>query len=207
MKKIIKVIAVVAFGLLSSDLFGQFGVKAGVGVSSWTLKDRDVNVGQELFNAGFAFHTGFGFEIGFSDNVSLEPALMFAQKAFSLESTATTNFAKVKTSFVEMPVNVKVYVVDLGNFARLYAIGGGYVAYMFSGKSNGNKLDIGNKSTDTFKSLDGGVNVGVGAKLFDSLNADITGGIGIANLANDQSNGTVSKINVVRLTVTYQFGG
>jgi len=207
MKKVTKVFAIMAVGLIGFSSYAQFGVKAGLGVSSWTLKDRDVNVGQELFNAGFAFHTGMGFEIELGDNVSLEPALLFSQKTFSLESTANTNFAKIKTSFVEMPFNVKVYVVDLGDAARLYGIAGGYVAYMFSGKSNGNKLDIGNKSTDTFKSLDGGLNIGVGAKLFESLNVDFSGGIGIANLANDQSNGTVSKINVVRLTVTYQFGG
>lgn len=207
MKNTVKVIAILAVSLLSFNSYAQFGVKAGLGVSSWTLKDRDVNAGQELFNAGFAFHTGFGYEIELGDNVSLEPALLFSQKTFSIESTNATNFAKLKTSFIEMPFNIKVYVADLGDSARLYAIGGGYVAYMFSGKSNGNKLDIGNKSTDTFKSLDGGLNVGVGAKLFDALNVDVSGGIGIANLANNQSNGTASRINVVRLTMTYQFGG
>jgi len=98
-------------------------------------------------------------------------------------------------------------VVDLGDAARLYALGGGYVGYMFSAKSNGNKLDIGNKSTDSYKNLDAGFNIGAGVKLFESLNVDFSGGIGIANLSNNQSNGLVSKLNVVRLTVTYQFGG
>ena len=204
MKNIVKVILVSTFGLLSVNSFGQFGVKAGLGVSSWSLKDRDVNASKELFNAGFAVQAGFGFEIGFGDMVSVEPALLFSQKSFSAD---LGEFFKIKTNFVEMPVNVKVYLVELGNSAKLYALGGGYVSYMFSAKSNGEKRDIGNKDGDLFKTLDGGINIGVGAKLFDSLNADITGGIGIANLANDQSNGTASKINVVRLTVTYQFGG
>lgn len=207
MKNTVKVIVVVAVCLLSFNTYSQFGIKAGLGVSSWTLKDRDVNAGQELFNAGFAFHTGFGYEVELGDNVSLEPALLFSQKTFSIESTVETNFAKIKTSFIEMPFNVKVYVADIGDAARLYAIGGGYVAYMFSGKSNGNKLDIGNKSTDTFRSLDGGLNIGVGAKLFDALNVDVSGGIGIANLSSDQTNGLISKLNVVRVTMTYQFGG
>jgi len=207
MKNTVKVIVVMVICLTGFNTYAQFGVKAGLGVSSWTLKDRDVNAGQELFNAGFAFHTGFGFEIELGDNVSLEPALMFSQKTFSIESTNTTNFAKIKTSFIEMPFNAKVYVADLGDSARLYALGGGYIAYMFSGTSNGNKLDIGNKSTDTYRSLDGGLNIGFGAKLFDALNVDLSGGIGIANLSSNQTNGLVSKINVVRLTMTYQFGG
>ncbi len=207
MKKIKSVVVTMVFGLLSFSSFAQFGVKAGLGVSNCTLKDRDVNASQELVNAGFAFQTGFGFEIDFGDMVSLEPALLFSQKGFSIESTDAFDFTKVKTLFVEMPVNVKVYVVSLGNSARLYALGGGYVAYMVSGKSNGEKIDIGSKSTDDFKALDGGLNVGVGAQLFDALNVDISGGIGIANLSNDQTNGLTSRLNVVRLTVTYQFGG
>ncbi|WP_273565426.1 porin family protein [Maribacter halichondriae] len=207
MKKIKIVIITIVFGLLSFNSFAQFGVKAGLGVSNWTLKDRDVNASQELVNAGFAFQTGFGFEIDFGDMVSLEPALLFSQKSFSIESTDAFDFTKVKTLFVEMPVNVKVYVVSLGNSARLYALGGGYVAYMVSGKLNGEKIDIGSKSTDDFKAMDGGVNVGVGAQLFDALNVDISGGIGIANLSNDQTNGLTSRLSVVRLTVTYQFGG
>ncbi|MBM1105596.1 PorT family protein [Aurantibacter crassamenti] len=202
-----KVLIVMVIGFLGFNAQAQFGVKAGLGVSSWTLKDRNTNAGQELFNAGFAFHTGFGYEIELGDNVSLEPGLLYSQKTFSIESTNATNFTKIKTSFVEMPVNVKVYVVDLGDAARLYAIGGGYVAYMLSAKSNGNKLNIGNKSSDIYKTLDGGLNIGAGVKLFDSLNIDFSGGIGITNLSSDQSNGLVSKLNVVRLTVTYQIGG
>lgn len=204
MKKTINNGVILLIVLLGVTSYGQFGVKAGAGVSSWSLKDRDVNAGKELFDSGFAFHAGFGFEIGFGDMVSVEPALMFSQKGFGAD---LGEFFKIKTNFVEMPINVKIYIVELGNTASLYALAGGYVSYMFSAKANGEKRDIGNKDGDLFKTLDGGINVGVGAKLFDSLNADITGGIGIANLANDQSNGTASKINVVRLTVTYQFGG
>ncbi|MRI00691.1 outer membrane beta-barrel protein [Kriegella sp. EG-1] len=207
MKKEVKVLLVIVITLLGFNANAQFGAKAGLGVSSWTLKDRDTNAGQQLFNAGFSFHTGFGYEIELGDNASLEPALMFTQKTFSIESTNLTNYAKVKTSFVEMPFNAKIYVVDLGSEARLYALGGGYVAYMLSAKSNGNKLNIGNKDSDVYKTLDGGLNIGAGVKLFESLNVDLSGAIGIANLSSDQTNGLVSKLNVVRLTVTYQFGG
>jgi len=207
MENLKKTVIIVIFSLIGFSSFAQFGVKAGAGISSWTFKDRDVNASQELVNAGFAFQTGFGFEIDFGDMVSLEPGLLFSQKSFSLDAFDDFGFTKFKTLFVEMPINVKVYVVDLGSSARLYALGGGYVAYMVSGKANGEKFDIGNKSTDVFKALDGGVNVGVGAQLFDALNVDISGGIGIANLSNDQTNGLTSRLNVVRLTVTYQFGG
>lgn len=204
MKKGIKVIVVMVVGLLSFSSYGQFGVKAGLGVSSWSYKNRDIDFGAELFEAGFAFHTGVGFEIDFSDNISLEPGFLFSQKTFGAD---LGEFANVKTSFIELPVNMKIYIVDLGDVGRLYGIGGGYVAYMFSAKSNGIKVDVGNKTADVFKPLDGGINVGAGVQFFDALNVDISAGIGIANLSNDLTNGLTSRINVVRLGVTYQFGG
>ena len=94
MKNTIKVITVAVFCLLATNTFAQFGIKAGAGVSTWTLKDRDVNAGKELFDSGFAFQAGFGFEIGFGDMVSVEPALLFSQKGFSAD---LGEFFKLKT--------------------------------------------------------------------------------------------------------------
>ncbi|NHF58559.1 PorT family protein [Flavobacteriaceae bacterium TP-CH-4] len=204
MKKTIKVSVLLVIALVGLSATAQVGIKAGLGVSNWVLKDNDVDVSAELFDAGFAFSTGVGFEIDFSDNIALEPALLFTQKSFSAD---LDEFFKVKTNFIELPVNLKVYILDLGDVGRLYGLGGGYVAYMFSGKSNDVKIDIGNKSTDFFKPLDGGINIGAGVQFFEALNVDFSGSIGVANLSNDRSNGLKSRLNVVRLSVTYQFGG
>ncbi len=203
----VRAMVLTAMGLLSVMAYGQLGAKAGLGIASWTWNENDVNVSQELVNAGFGFRTGMGYEIVLGDIVSFEPAVLFTQRAFSLEATNASPFIKYKLLSLEIPLNVKVYFVDLGDQAQLYALGGGYLGYIFSGKANGQKLNIGTKSNDFFKPLDAGINIGAGVKLFDSLNVDLSGGLGIANLTNDQSNGRVFRLNVIQLTATYQFGG
>lgn len=200
-RKMFVTMVMVSIGIAT---YGQFGVKAGIGNSSLLVKDNDVNASAEIFNSGFSFHIGGGYEIELGDMVSVEPALLFSQRASSFE--LRNQLFSLKFNYIEMPINVKVYALDIGDM-RLYGFGGGYIAYMVSGKIDNEKLDIGKKNSDDFKSLDGGINIGVGIKMFDALNVDLSGTIGVANLSNDVSNGLRSKNRVVRLTVTYQFGG
>jgi len=203
MKKAAKVFVIAVVGLLGNSMYGQFGVKGGLGVSSLLVKNNDVNFSQELFNAGFSFHVGGGFEIEFSDMISLEPGFLLTQKAYSIDAG---QLISNKLTSVEVPINVKVYALELGDVGRLYGLGGAYVGYTFSAKEDGQKLDVGNKRSDDIKPLDIGVNFGAGVQFFDALNVDLSASIGMANLSNIQTNGAKIKTRVVRLTVTYQFG-
>lgn len=204
MKKATRVLVVITIGLLSGFIHGQIGVKGGLGVSSLLVKNNDVNFSQELFDAGFSFHVGTGFEIDFSDMISLEPGILLTQRAYSINANQLiTN----KLTSIEVPVNVKVYALDLGDVGRLYGLGGTYLGYTFSATEDGQKLDVGNKTSDDIKPLDIGLNFGAGVQFFDALNVDLSASIGMANLSNVRTNAARIKTRVVRLTVTYQFGG
>ncbi len=202
MKRIARVITLMVIGLLINSVYGQVGVKAVLGVSSLLAKNNDVNFSQELFDAGFSFHVGAGFEIYFSDLISLEPGLLLTQRAYSID--ANQLISNSLTS-LEVPVNVKVYALDLGDVGRLYGLGGSYIGYTFSAREDGQKLDVGNKSTDDIKPLDIGLNFGAGIQFFEALNVDVSASIGMANLSNIRTNGAKIKTRVVRLSVTYQF--
>ena len=202
MKRIARVITFMVIGLLINSVYGQVGVKAVLGVSSLLAKNNDVNFSQELFDAGFSFHVGAGFEIYFSDLISLEPGLLLTQRAYSID--ANQLISNSLTS-LEVPVNVKVYALDLGDVGRLYGLGGSYIGYTFSAREDGQKLDVGNKSTDDIKPLDIGLNFGAGVQFFEALNVDVSASIGMANLSNIRTNGAKIKTRVVRLSVTYQF--
>lgn len=52
-----------------------------------------------------------------------------------------------------------------------------------------------------------GINFGAGVQFFEALNVDLSASIGVTNLSNDVRNGLKNKNSVIRLTVTYQFGG
>lgn len=204
MKNLTKVLAAVMIVCSASTVFGQFGVKAGVGLSNTLSKNNDINLSKEFYKPGFALHVGAGYEIDISDMVSVEPALLFAQRSFKAD--VNNQLFKWKFNYVELPVNVKVYVLELGD-NQLYGLAGGYVGYLLTAKLDGEKQEIGNKNDEDIKPLDGGVNIGVGIQLFESLNVDLSGSIGVANLSNVQTNGYKDNNRVFRLTVTYQFGG
>lgn len=204
MKKAGKVFLIIATSLFVGITYSQVGVKGGLGVSSLLVKNNDVNFSQELFNAGFSFHVGAGFEIDFSDMISLEPGLILTQRSYSIDAN---QLISNNLTSIEIPINVKVYALDLGDVGRLYGLGGTYLGYTFSAKENGQKIDVGNKSTDDIKPLDIGLNFGAGVQFFDALNVDISASIGMANLSNVRTNGAKINTRVVRLSVTYQFGG
>ena len=103
-------------------------------------------------------------------------------------------------------MNFKFYFIDF-DVAKLYGLAGGYTGFLLSAKQDNDKLRIGSKRNDDIKLIDFGINFGAGAQFFDALNVDLSAGIGVANLTNDVRNGGKTKNNVVRLTVTYQFGG
>ncbi|MFS4493175.1 porin family protein [Maribacter sp. 2308TA10-17] len=203
MKKIMKVLVFMAIGLMSFTATAQFGAKGGLGFSSLLIKDNDDNLTAEFGSAGFSFHVGAGYEIDFGDQLSFEPAVLLTQKksSFDLNTLVTFNFL-----YLEMPLQMKYYFLDVGDSTRLYGLGGSSLGFLLSAKRDNDKLNVGGNRNDELKLLDVGINFGAGAQFFDALNVDLSASIGVTNLSNDVMNGLKNKNSVVRLTVTYQFG-
>ena len=146
---------------------------------------------------------GGGYEIGFTDEFRLEPAFLLTQKSSSFDPG---NLVTFNLLYMEVPVNFRYYFIDL-DVAKLYGLGGRYTGFLVSAKRDNDKLRIGSKTNDDVKMIDYGINFGAGAQFFNALNVDLSASIGVANLSNDVRNGLTNKNKVVRLTVTYQFGG
>ncbi len=204
MKNLTKVLVLMTVVFVSYNATAQFGAKGGLGISSLLIKDNDDNLTAEFGNAGFSFHVGAGYEIDFNDQLSFEPGMLFTQKksSFDLNNLVTFNF-----TYLEMPLNMKFYFIDLDGDIRLYGLGGGSLGFLLSAKRDNTKLNIGSKTNDDLKALDMGINFGAGAQFFEALNVDLSASIGVTNLSNDVRNGLKNKNSVIRLTVTYQFGG
>lgn len=175
----------------------QFGVSGGLGASDLSVRDND-DIG--TIYAGFSFQMGGSFEAELGDIVSLVPGLRF-----TYNSAKDIDLDKIKAMYLNVPLDVKVYFVDLEG-TRIYALGGAYFGYLLSAKFNTTRLTIGNTNNDDVRPLDGGARIGAGVQLFDALNLDIAVDIGIVNIdGGEHLNGYRELNRGFRLTATYQF--
>lgn len=189
------VLSLVLSGLAS---YAQWGVSAGLGVADLVIKDND-DIGDIV--AGFSFQLGGSYEAEISDMVSIQPALRF-----TYNSSKTSGNDKIKLMYVNLPVDVKVYFLDVGDM-RLYGLGGPYLGYMLSAKVNAHKLTIGGSNNDDQTPLDAGLRFGAGIQMFDALNIDMAYDLGIANISGKgtRDNGYTEMNRAFRITATYQF--
>jgi len=177
--------------------YSQFGVSAGLGVSDLAVRDND-----DIFTiyAGFSFQAGASFEAELGDVVSLVPGIRF-----TFNSSKDVDLDKLKFMYLNVPVDVRVYFVDLGE-TRLYALGGAYFGYMVSAQFNTTRLTIGGTTSDDQRPFDAGARIGAGVMLFDALNLDLAFDIGFVNIdGGTHINGYSEKNRGIRLTATYQF--
>ncbi len=198
MKKISRIPLILLVALLSCTAYSQFGVKGGIGIASITLKTQGVksNIPQSVFS----FHVGPTYEIEISDIISIEPGVMFTQKGFKI--AGNNQILKSKLLFIEIPINVKGYIVEFGD-ARLYGLAGGYFGFMLSNKINGVKFPIGNTPNNLFKGFDAGLTFGSGVELFEAMTVGVSFDIGLANLSNDPNE--TDRLSVFKLSVGYKF--
>ncbi|VAW12336.1 hypothetical protein MNBD_BACTEROID03-633 [hydrothermal vent metagenome] len=200
MKNLIMISVILFVGSFSSTAYGQFIVKGGPGVSGVTMKERG-GVRNSNFRSSFSFHVGGAYEIEVSDFISIEPGVSFTGKGFNVARRGTDLNARML--FIEVPIAVKGYFLDIGDGGRLFGLAGGYTSFMLSYKLNGVKQPIGNTTEDRLKRFDMGLTFGAGVELFESLVIVPSFDFGLANLSNTSNE--INRINVFKLTVGYKF--
>jgi len=197
MKNSIKYLVTLLFTLLSYASYAQIGVTGSIGISDLFVRDNNT-IG--TIYAGFSGQVGGSFEIELGDVVSLVPGLRF-----SYNSARDIDLDKIKSMYLNIPVDAKIYFTDVGD-NRLYAIGGGYFGYMLSAKINTTRLTIGNTLEDDQVPFDAGFRIGAGIKLFETLSLDIVSDIGFINIdGGSHTNGYREMNRTFRVTATYQF--
>jgi len=234
MKKIIlSAAALFVFGFANAqDL--KFGAKAGVNFANLTMDYSGEGDFSEDNAMKIGFHVGGLVEIKFSEKFALQPELLFSTQGTKTESSendgdgfvssyeATTNLA-----YVNIPIMVKFYPIP-----SLYIEAGPQVGFLVSAKEKaegsatyttfdgeGNPITV-TESFETdedvkdfYKSIDFGINVGVGYEFTENLGANVRYNLGLSDISetpdefDDFGFGDLFKTRnqVIQLSLAYKF--
>jgi hypothetical protein len=185
----------------------KFGPKVGMNLSTMTLKSSGLSIDPKML---VGFHAGIISEIGLSENLKLQPGILFSTKGSKYELTIFEQPYELSLApgVIEVPVNV-LYSFGTGS-TKINVFAGPYIAYGFTGKakSDGDSQDIsfGTSTEDDMKPFDFGLNFGAGVNI-NGLLISAQYGLGLANLAPDSSGDTEMKNQVIGISLGYLFGG
>lgn len=181
----------------SADLTPRFGAKAGVNFSD--IKGPDV----ESFNGLTSFHIGAVAELPLSDTFSVQPELQYSAQGSEYDEGEGYG-GKTKVNYLNVPVMGKYY---LGEGFSVEA--GPQVGLLVSAKEEDNfageseEYDI----KDELKSIDIGLNFGLGYRLENGLNFGARYNLGLTdfNDSEQRDSGAEYKNSVIQVSVGYFF--
>lgn len=133
-------------------------------------------------------HAGVSFQAGITSNFSLVSELYYIRKGGELTANnpLTTNKSRLRLNAFEIPVLARVH------FGKFYMNAGPSIAWNFSGKRKIEDVSTAisfNNSTDGFKRLDAGVQIGAGYMFpikQKRLALDVRYCYGLTNISYDQ---------------------
>lgn len=139
MKKILLSIAAVATMAFTAEAQITITPKAGLTLSS-IARSKDYKDelksegGKNVLSPGFAF--GAAFELGLSDNVSIQPELLYIQKGTKekYESQGESGTIQFKMNYLELPVLLKFASGATDEF-HFFGYVGPYFGYALKGKN------------------------------------------------------------------------
>lgn len=166
----------------------QFGLKAGVNFA--TLNGDDVS---EDFGAITSIHLGVVSEILISETFSFQPELLFSAQGIKDDEFDE----KIKLNYLNIPLMGKYYISEGFSLEA-----GPQIGLLLSAKSDidGEEIDI----KDSVKSIDFGLNLGLGYKMKSGLNLGARYNIGMSNI-NDEDGLDSIKNGVFQISVGYMF--
>ena len=202
MKKIIlSAMAVFAFGFMNAQEVG-FGAKAGLNIAnlSGDIEDTESLMG---------LHVGVFAEIKFSERFSFQPELLYSMQGAKAEDSemGVTMESKLKLGYINLPLMVKFYAAE--NF---FLEAGPQVGFLMSAKSEwetsggGASLSGDDDVKDDYKSIDFGLNFGLGYNFTENLSVGARYNLGLSNIADvDDSDDFKISNSVIQVSVGYKF--
>ncbi len=219
MKNLIKLSIVVLLLSIGSDSFAQtFGIKAGLNLSNFRIKDDDDTLSDD-FKMNSGFHIGPTVEFPINELFSFESGLLLSTKGFKVSDKGThldETFdykQKLNLLYLDVPLTAKA-TYDIGG-AKIYGTFGPYIGTGLSGKAkyeadghtNEDDINFGSdEDDDDLKRLDYGLTAGAGI-VFNAIQIGITYGLGLANISNNTDDGYKINNRVLGFSVGYKFGG
>lgn len=183
-------ISMFLFGVVKSQVQAQdvqFGFKGGANFATIT---GDVS---DDFSSITAIHFGVMTEIPISETFSFQPELLYSAQGIKDDEFDE----KIKLNYLNIPLMGKYYVAEGFSLEA-----GPQIGFLSSAKSDvdGEEVDI----KDSLKSIDFGLNLGLGYKMNNGLNFGARYNIGLSNINDEDGLGSV-KNGVLQVSVGYFF--
>ena len=209
MKKLfIITLSLVAFTLQAQDV--TFGAKAGLNFASLDITDSNID-------GRTSFHLGITAEFEMSDTFSIQSELLYSAQGATeddgetIGTTVYNDDYKFKLNYLQIPVMAKFYVsegLSLEVGPQIGFLLSADVENDYSTIDNGTVLDSGSIEIDYkdfMKSVDFGLNFGLGYKLDSGLNFGLRYNLGLNDVYDVDGSNTEIKNRVLQLSVGYNF--
>ena len=203
-------------GILSLLMMGisfaqmpKIGITAGLNASSIIA----TGINNSKYKAGF--QAGVVADFGITQNFSIVPELLFAQRGSKYEVNEPPPVGTVSTTlnYLQLPVNA-AYKFDVGMGSKVFVFAGPYLGYGLSGslKSVNGSSSIKYGSNGVFKYFDFGIDIGVGY-LYEKVFFKLQWNPGLININNpelmhvdnyNENNYSVKNMNIAA-TIGYYF--
>jgi len=170
-----------------------FGIRAGVNFQNINGKDAAENNLENDLTTGF--HAGLNAEVPLGTGFYLQPGVLY-----SIKGAEFNNNAKVKLSYIEVPINF-VYKPILGSGNMLLGFGP-YAGFGIGGKikSGGSETDIDFGSSYNaanpatyFNSFDAGGNLLAGYEFANKVSFQLNAQLGLVNINKENEGITADK--------------
>ncbi len=196
MKKLF-IIAVITLGVTigANAQKIRFGAKAGVSISKITGDDLgDLNMRTSLLIGGVA-------EIPISDKFSVQPEILYSAQGAKKDSEGVGAELVYKLDYINVPVMAKYYIIEGFSIEA-----GPQIGFLISSKIDWEaEGESGSEDIEYLKSVDFGLNFGLGYKLDNGLNFGARYNLGLSNLNDFDNSDNNIKNSVIQISVGYYF--
>ncbi|MDC0571423.1 PorT family protein [Flavobacteriaceae bacterium] len=209
MKKLfIITMTLAAFTLQAQDV--TFGAKAGLNFATLDITDSNID-------GRTSFHLGITAEFEMSDTFSIQSELLYSAQGATedagetIGTTVYNDDYKFKLNYLQIPVMAKFYVsedLSLEVGPQIGFLLSADVENDYSTIDNGTVLDSGSTEIDYkdfMKSVDFGLNFGLGYKLDSGLNFGLRYNLGLNDVYDVDGSNVEIKNRVLQLSVGYNF--
>ncbi len=193
MKKIIlAALAVCTFGAVNAQKV-NYGIKAGLNIASQRVSDFEGDAGTLTLKSIAGLQVGGFAEIKLTDKFAVQPEALY-----SMEGSEMGPEAKIKLSYINVPVMLKYYANEKLNLQV-----GPQVGFLVSAdaKSNGITED----AKDYYETVNFGANFGLGYEFTPKCFVDLRYNLGLINMAKSDFVGdSTLKSSVFSIAVGYK---
>ena len=201
MKKLcITLLTVLTFTTLS---MAQVSIRGGVNMASMSASATESSYQDYKQQSILGYQAALVMPIKLTDNVAIQPELMWIQKGGKFDYTINSNNKLVVSrtyNYFEVPLSLKLSLGNTSGGLGIYVLGGPYAGLALNGKTKrettiGGVTSVAESTVDYSsdsnqeKRLDWGANIGAGVT-FGKIYIDARYNLGINNLLDDDASNT-----------------